>query len=477
MERPPEELRLNDSYHFRVTVDSDGSRFAGELSLSPTECSLVVRGDLSEGRSATLDWRGIDEILCESFDSTFFLHGLRGVGATRQFVQRHPKPVSHLEIRYRVSHVIYGRAYGSRRPTFVGLDFCSPSIAQWVGHTRKQDEIAKKYQDGSLFDCAGEPLIEFLQPVTGFGCVAVVYRPSSQYSSEDFSMGLKFPPVLSLAFEGGKTAPEVIDVVNEIDTLFSFLFGSRLDVDRIKLITSDGQRVELSLYSSRMQEGITGRKYPFFPLGMNLQFDQLRLPPLPTELFSTYFRLPKAEKSYFEKYIKYRHLSNPEERFLGFFRLLEKLCFQKESFLPEDKLTALLERAQPFLTRYFDDKKNVQRVLGRMVGWNNSKLNTAGCITRFLKTLPTSLLKRWIYGASNINGICTLRNDLTHANEAEPATNDIEQKAKFIEVLLVIRLLIAVGVSVEKAASIAPRLPGHRLIEPPAEVRVTTERA
>lgn len=109
-----------------------------------------------------------------------------------------------------------------------------------------------------------------------------------------------------------------------------------------------------------------------------------------------------------------------------------------------------------------------------MSGWNNSKLNTAACITKFLKTLPVDLRKRWIYDASHIQEICNLRNDLTHANAVEPDPHDIEKKAKFIEVLLVTRLLIAVGVSVENAAAIAPRLPGHALTEKPAEVRITT---
>jgi hypothetical protein len=167
----------------------------------------------------------------------------------------------------------------------------------------------------------------------------------------------------------------------------------------------------------------------------------------------------------FGKYIKYRHLENPEERFLGFFRLLEKLCLQKESFLPEEKLISLLKRSRSLLIRYFDDKKNVERVLDRLIGWNNSKLNTAGCITKFFKNIPKDLRQRWIYGANDINNICGLRNDLTHANEVEPEAYEVEMKAKFIEVLLVMRLLIAIDVPIEDAALIAPRLQDHSLIE------------
>lgn len=474
MERPPEELRLSDSYQFRVTVGNNGHRFAGELILSPQGCSLVVRGDLSDNRDATFDWYGIKEITCDGFEGAFHLYGLSGEGAIRQAVQRHPNQISYFEIRYRVSYVIFGRAYVYMPPTFIGLDIHSSSIAQWVGHTKIQDEIVGQYNNGNLFPFSGEPHIEFSQATAGLGDIFVGYSPSTQYSFETSSMSLQFPPVLGLGFEVPKSGEETIGVVKEIETLFSFLLGTPLEIDRIKLVTAIGQRAQLSLYSSRANAQGKRRSYPFFPLGLNLRIDQLGLPQMPTELFSNYFELPKANKYHFSKYLKYRSLENPEERFLGFFRLLEKLCFQKESFVPEKELAALLDRAQPFLIRYFGDKKNVQRVLNRMPGWNNSKLNTAGCITRFLKTIPSDLRERWIYTASDVEIICKLRNDLTHANEAEPTIDDMEQQAKFIEVLLVIRLLMVIGLSVETAAMIAPRLPGHGLIEPPPDLRVTT---
>ena len=361
-----------------------------------------------------------------------------------------------------------------RQPTFVGVDFHSPSIAQWVGYTHMQDSIIAKYHDGTLFPYAGDSYTEFVQPVPDLGSVAIAYYPSSQYSVDDFSMGLQFVPVLSLLFDTPKTGAEVIDVVDEIDTLFSFILGMPINIEKIRLITLSGRIHPLSLYSPRAQKPDKVRRYPFFPLGKNLRADHLGLPPLPIELFSTYFCLAKTDRVHFRKYVKYRSLENPEERFLGFFRLLEKLCFQKESFLPEEKLVVLIKRAKPFLVRYFGEKKNVERVLERMIGWNNSKLNAASCIVKFMKKIPKNLLKRWIYGSSDINDICKLRNDLTHANEVEPEAYEIDKNAKFIEVLLVMRLLMAIGVSVENAALIAPRIQGHTLIEKPVEVRVTT---
>lgn len=470
MEKPPEELDLNKNYRFRVIVENNGARFAGELCLDPDVCTLVVRGDELEGRNQAFNWQAVDEMTCDGFNGAFLLYGLRGQAGSKQFIQRHPTRVTHFEVRYNVSHVIFGRGYGYSQPTFEGVDFHSPSIAQWVGYTHMQDTIVANYHNGTLFGHPGNFYAEFVQLIQGLGSIAIAYYPTTQYSVDEFSMGLQFVPVLSLKFDIQKTGAEVIDLVNEVETLFSFLFGMPLDLDKVKLITSHGRICPLSMYAPRAGYAHMGhkraiRKYPFFPLGRNLRIDHVGLPPLPIESLSNYFALAKADRARFGKYLRYRHLENPEERFLGFFRLLEKLCFQKESYLPEEKLIIFLDRCKPLVVRYFDDEKNVERVFKRLVGWNNSKLDTAGCITRFMKRLPNDLCKRWAFGISDIVGICKLRNDLTHANEVEPEEYEVECKAKFIEALLVMQLLIAIGIPVDSAASIVPRLQDHFLIE------------
>ncbi len=473
MEGPLEELQLKDSYEFSVSIDDGGHIFAGELQLNPDACSLVIRGDVSQGRATSFGWDDVSLLKCSGHAGTFFLYGLKFCGGHTRHLQHHPTSVTHFENRYDVSHVVYGRATLFGDPSFYFVDFYSPSIGQWVGYTTTQDEIVKRYHNDTLFPYSSDTFAEFLQPVSDFGDVAVLYYPSTAYSLTNFSTGLEFAPILSIALERAAGAVDVIATVDSIDILFSFLCGAQLDIDKIRLTTADGRRVPLSLYFPRKPERYAPRKYPFFPLGKNLRMDTLGLPSLPIELFSEYFRLSEGERRLFSKYVKYRNLENPEERFLGFFRLLEKLCFKKESFLDEVKISELIKRSERFLINYFGDKKNVKRVLRRMPGWNGSKLNTAACINRFLQTLPMDLRGRWIYDHNDIDDICKLRNDLTHANAVEPEAYEIEKKAKFIEALLVVRLLVVLGVPIESAAKLVPRLSGHFLAEKPLEVRVT----
>lgn len=473
MRRMPDELRLDETYAVDVSIESNGNNFAGELSLSPNECTLVIRGDLFEGRSPDLGWEDVDTMTCRGFDGTFYLYGLTLLAWGTRTLQRHPKVVGHFETRYRVSHVIYGRTHERELPPAFHVSVHSPSIAQWVGTTRVQDKIVAKYQSGTLFGNGSTPDIEFLQPISGLGAISIGYAPSTQYSSEKFSMALKFAPVLGISFETPKDGAEAIHILSEVIALFSFLIGSHVVIDAINLVCRSSSYRPLSVYFARPQQDVERGDYPFFPLGANLRLDHLGLPELPLGVFERYFSIEDGERQLFFKYIRYRGLQNPEEQFLGFFRLLEKLCFQQESFLPEEKLTNLLVRAKPFFDRYFGDGRNVTKFLGQVERWNKSKLNTAGCIAKFLKTLPSSLRERWNFGSNDIQGICKLRNDLTHANTTEPDSHDVACKAKFIEALLVARLLIFLGVSADSAAVVLPRLRGHHLAERRQELDVS----
>lgn len=469
MQKSPDELHLSESYNFEVTIENNGTHFAGELSLTPRVCILIIRGDISGDRRHAFDIEGLSELTCDCFGGMFFLLGLKGDGASIKHMHHGPTPVSHFEIKYKVSHVIYSRAILSRDIGFLEIEVDSSSIAQWVGYTQTQDHIVFKNINGTLFPFTGVLPTEFEQPINGLGTLRIVYHPSTYHSVETFSMGLRYSPSLSLLLDGEKTAEQVIERVGDLDTLFSFLIGRAPDLNTVKLRTARGRMHSLSLYFPRPSSEVGNRDYPWFPLGKNLRID-MGLPQFPITSFSGYFDLPIAERMHFKKYVRYREMQNPEERFLGFFRLLEKLCFRKESFLPENRLITLIERAGPFLIRYFDDKKNVKRILKKIIDLNHAKLNTAGCINVFIKKIPSTLLDKWIYGSSDIESICNLRNDLTHANDIELKEYEIDRKAKFIETLLILRLLVKMGIPIDDGATIAPRIKSHQLIEKPPEI-------
>lgn len=459
-----EELHLNRNYSFHVSIKNNGTHFAGELLLAPDACSLTIRGDVSQDRGPDFSYCSIDELACKSFEGTFIMYGLKLTSGHSRALQHHPSSIWHFENKYSVSHVIFIRGSFTSKVSVRAIELDSPSISRWVGSTTTQDEIVSRHNQGTLFSSRDAIPVEFEQALGDMGVLRIAYTLSTHYSSEAFNMGLRFPPVLLQIFNKLKSGAEAIDCFRKIETIFSFLTGHPLDIQTIRLINKEGPRYSLSLYTPRAAYIESDRSYPFFPLGRNRRFNDMGLPEFPLDSFTEYFSLPVEEQRYFEKYLRYRQMTNPEERFLGFFRLLEKLCFQKDFFLDEGKLIAFIDRARPFLGRHFGDKKNVNRLLKGVLRLNSSKLNSAGFILKFLKMLPTHLLDGWIYAPSDIDAICKVRNDLTHANEFEPEEFEIERKAKFIEVLLIISLLRKIGVSIDVGAFMTSRISGHYLI-------------
>jgi hypothetical protein len=459
-----EELYLNQNYSFHIKVENNGTHFSGELILTPDLCSLIIRGDIFSDRCPDFLYGNIDEMVCTSFEGTFVMYGLRPRSQSNRILQHYPSLVSYFENKYSLSKIIFIPGSFTSRVEVRSMEIDSRSISKWVGSTTTQDSIVNRYSEGNLF-FSSEPIPdEFEQCLGSPGTLCIAYKPHTYYESKDFSLGFAFPPVLLQTFNTLKNGTEVIESFHRIETILSFLVGHSLDVQAIRLVNKEIGKRNLSLYIPRGIYVEPDRNYEFFPLGLNLRANQMGLPEFPLNSFVEYFNLAVEDLRYFQKYLKYRQLQNPEEQFLGFFRLLEKLCFQKDCFVDEKRLCNLIGRTKPFLLRFFGDKKGVNGLLKGVLRLNNTKLNTAGCIIRFMKTLPTHLVDSWIYGLKDVEAICRVRNDLTHANEFEPAEFEIERKAKFIEILLIINLLYKIGVPINVSASVVPRVKFHDLI-------------
>jgi hypothetical protein len=285
------------------------------------------------------------------------------------------------------------------------------------------------------------------------------------FSTSEFSAGVRFPPRFVASFDEAKNELETIENFNTLRDLLSVVVGSRVSLQAINLIPENPSGFfRPILYFSEPKHSANEARYVMFPLGCNPARNQLGLPEFPLASFNAYFAADSEIRTYFKKYVRYRALENPEERFLGYFRLLEKLTFQKDSFVDEARLDLLMNRAKPLVVRYFGGSSAVNSLLKQVRRSNQSKLNTASCIVKFMKQLPVELSAEWVFDNSHIESICKLRNDLTHANEIEPDARDVEVRAKFIEVLLVIALLKAIDVPPESMTSISPRMHGYDLI-------------
>lgn len=460
----PDEIGLQESHVFEVTVRDGEQRFAGQLSLSPERVSLRVTGEEDEDRRCCIQWFELQILRCDGFSSSFILFGLRCILEVGRSIQHFPKSRSYFEVHLEADYVFYFPKTRSSQPVFYGLDFRFSKLRSWLGNTVNQEKIVQEYRSGAQIFDKPELFEEFLVPAGEGGTLGIGYSASIYHSSPEFKAGIKFPPTLFFAFGQPKDATAAINAFIELRTFVEFLAGGELDAERVMFrhngFGSFNGKASL-YYPTGTQRSHNSHSLILFPLGRNLRWEFQELPEFPLECFDVYFRLSKKERAWFVKYGRYRRLANAEERFLGYFRILESICYKTGSYLDNNRLRELASRAEPFLNKYFGDRKGVKRFLARLLGMNNSKYNTEKCIGDFLATIPSEISIKWKYQRRDITTICKLRNDISHANDYDVLNEEIAGMAKFCEVLLVLGLLLKLGVSMESAIAVVGRIDAY----------------
>lgn len=462
----PEELYLNESYDFDVTIETKGGKFAGTLKLSPQRITLTIMGEQHAKRKCDIVWQDIETLICKDTNTTFFLMGLRNVEYRGHLIEFLPQKISYFESKYEVENVIYCPTDQFGEIYFTSINIHSKTVREWLGNTIKQENIIGKYKSGGNLFNDDSLSTEFSYKINNFGLMGIHYNTSLHHSSPAFKAGIVFPPSLFLIFESLKTTDEIINTYYDLYTLLSFLTGDELEVEKINAsYMPDCFSKSATIYYPR--EKMPKRNEDsciLFPLSKNLRFDTLCLPELPLSIFDAYFGLDDTHKGYMRKYFRYRRMENVEERFLGYFRILESLCYIRKDYLEEKLLLDLAKKARKYLIKKFGDKKGVDSFIKNLSWFNSLKYNTEKCLQEFFKKIPSKYVEKWKFGKSDIGRICKLRNDITHANNYYTSEAEIEAYAKFVEVLLILALFLKLGVNLEQSLIIINRLNGFLLI-------------
>tara|TARA_R110002126_G_C10465661_1_gene500680 strand:- start:117 stop:1532 length:1416 start_codon:yes stop_codon:yes gene_type:complete len=459
-------LELGKSYTFNVIAEDGVNHFAAELNLSPEAIILKIMGERHEGRDFSCGWGEIDQLTCRDLNSTFLLQKLRLVSSSSRMIPHRNRSIGFFENVYEVDHVIFSPNNVYQDGIVLSLSIHSEAIKKWVGNTEKQEEITRSYHNKEPIFDSPEKLTEFGQEMPNYGGVYVGYNLSMHSSSPGFSSGICFPPSISLVFENPISINASYCKYLEIYSLLALFNGNDFAVDliEVKFGSSSFSQAGTIYFPTTNNIPRHDQGYPLFPLGKNIRFDSLGLPELPLESFNYYFSLPDKKRGYFKKLLTYQRMDNPEERFLGFFRILESLCFKKKFFLDEDVLEDLSKRIKPYLVKRFNDKKSVASFLKGIPRYNGSKYNTEKCIQDFYVKVPVEISKNWTVQKSDIGSICSLRNDITHANDYYVSVHEVEEKSKFVEVLLILALFESINIDLSVSSRIIDRLSGYHLV-------------
>jgi len=471
-----EQLNLNENYSFDVIAHTEDDHFVAHLSLSPNKITLRVMGELYEGRGKPPSWNN-QAITCSDGNAGFVLFGLKAMKSRQSVIPPRSKKRGFFEISYEADYLIYSNNRIDEGTEFSALTVRSDTINDWLGNTTKQEEILTEYHsDPTLKNISVD---EFEHKIENLGRIGMAYHPQVEFNSPQYKSGLSFPPYLYIVFDESKSKYETVGVYNQLHNLFVFLTGDEINLSKIEL----SYRQSMSnIHNSIAWLYYPTEKFPkrynnasvLFPRNTSLRHQFIESPELPHDVFNLYFNSQIDERThtswYIEHYNIYRRRAAIEERFLGYYRLLEKLCALKSSYADPETLELLLKKARAFLKKRLSlNSKNVDGLIGKIKIANQQKYNSEKQILEFYRSLPQECIDGWRVKQEDIETVVNLRNDITHANEHDTDNETLEEYTKFVEVLLIFALSEKLGVNFEHTQSLIPRLKGYHFLRDMSE--------
>lgn len=439
MKNQIEELDLNTNYIFEdLTLDVDGESFICSVELSPDSITLKVNGDCSETRKLDLDYE-LDTVKVHTPAVELELHGLHSIGPSMTGLDS-LKGVFHIQYIYEVKYALYfpHRSFCSSKITC--LSYKSSELINWVGDTKTQKQIVNDHSTKNLNP--PYPDILFCETEELILRIAIIINQHSSVTST----GITTTPTLAINAKDEFSIDRIFELNEEIGSLISLFLGIEMPRENILLHFDDPHVRPANLYYSTGKISRASKSHTaLFPLSKD-SFPDWGWPELPTEAFLNFVQLPKSKKERFIKYLRYKRLNTMEDRFLGFFRLLESLCFKESAYLDSELLDKNIDQIKPIMIKRFRKKKMVQDFLKRLPRLNKSRYNTQTCLRKFLETLPSEIIAGLKFSVDDLKDICRLRNDITHANEYYVSENKLTEYTYFIEMLLILALFKELGI-------------------------------
>lgn len=451
-----EELSLNKSYDFDVVISVESSNFSGTLKLTPNEIQLSVFGEETEDRKWPFPIDNLSDLKCRTTHQQFTLLNLTITDYKGLLLSKHPSQITSFQINYLVESVIMQPENTSSRTNYHGISIHSQTINSWLGCTEEQQRILKSEHAGIRFySCP----VEFSRPLENQDLLSVSYNLKKFYSLPEFKSGLTFPPSLNYHSREPLSPPQAIILYRKMNNLFSFITNKAISVQQLRL---HGSRKDSFIYTTSPKPKTDSRI--LYPYSSSTWAGPNDLPPFRLLSFNKFFSLPNKEQEYFEKYLKYSRMNNTEDIFLGYFRILESMCYLEKPHIKEESLYTLCSEIKRILAEKNTPTKDINTFIRGVKRLNRSKYNTEKCIQELFNSLSSETKNLWKFGKERIGQICKLRNDITHANEHYVNEKDFNENLIFLESLLVISLLKIIDTPIENIHKIVSRIDNYYFI-------------
>ncbi|AIA69716.1 hypothetical protein [Pectobacterium atrosepticum] len=292
------------------------------------------------------------------------------------------------------------------------LRFYSSGIKNWLGNTEKLNKIINRSILNKLPE--QEDLVEFERGIKDVGTVGGYY--GYRYGGLDglHTVGMSVTPHITLHLENKVDLNGLLERYTDLYMLMRFLIGRQLDFTDVKVRVSENSRhSDISLYFPE-RKSISSELHNSMSLLYSSVYNDGSEKKFPLQIFDNYFHGKENETNLLvKKFINYSLIDSDEERFLGFYRIIERSTFKQSYYVDKNKLSVLLDRSRSILQKTFhgssisEFKRAVMRV-------NGSKENTETCIRHYIKNLPEEFVVALGLDKIKIDALCRVRNNIIH---------------------------------------------------------------
>lgn len=439
MQNHKDSLNFNESYNFDVLVREGGVNFAAKLQLTPELCTLRIMGE----RQFPSNYYTLETIECFTLRNNFLLSGIKLKSLTNTNLRLNDPQNSggFFEVEFIIDYVIKSTTSVPlmKDTVFKRFNIEADIIKEWTGITKKQSRLLM--QNGLNREAEDKNLSLFEVPLENIGILYLSYNLNLHTSLDDISTGRKLTPQLGLYFNENKNIAEIFSEIKKLYSLVSFFWGEEFFISKINIKLHNASSHYVSAYYSHNNQK-SKRASPRIPLGFDMVNQFNGYEGLPLSLFGEYYSLPIGKVEYFTKYHRYKRMKSEEEKFLGYFRILERLVHITGTYVNEESLSDLLSRSRKFLINKLNSRSNdIRSLTKKIINSNRGKYVTHDCVSRFFDEIPEDIKKNFSFAREDIVRICALRNDMTHANDYEISEEELYKYTQFIHQLLICALI------------------------------------
>lgn len=445
----------NINEHLKGFVTINNGDYFSELTIGDEGIKIRLLNFSTKNNNAAPEIISLDSIVFKRANYHYLLFGLALIDLA--FI-RIGSDGDVRDYEFSAQGFLYSKTVVNQNDFFTSISIYGESIKKWSGSTRKLNKIMSGGIANKL-PCKDD-CVEFETSITSVGTIGLRY--SFKYGGLNglHTVGMNVEPHVTITFEEGIGLDKLIDNYIDLYMILRFFIGNSLMISNVKIQSySRYGRNDIQFYMAEKKEDERNNHAGGMLLSYATIYNDDSEDDFPDSVWENYFNPRNREnKELIKKFVTYSMVKNNEEKFLGYYRIIEAMTVKESFYVDEDKLSNLLKRAKPLLVKYLSCT-SLSDFFRAIKNTNKSRSNTESCIHHFIQNLPHSVLEKTTIKEIKISEICKSRNQIIHQPLFSETPEKIYKHMQTIELLIKLATLIRLGVSTKKIEESINHLP------------------